>query len=185
MDPENVTQSAQSAEGAAKSAATAGEKAKKAWEWGEHIHFAHFLWTSVLLPAPAVILSITHWAVHTAASFWSLLVLTAPLTIAVTLVVRGIRQKDRLTSGYWTYLVFPAIALLGSAYISSWSGIGKAFDWHAVLPHGIQRGQLGAWMLVPLAALGAYYEVYGAGPFFISLIMGIALAMATSSTSPY
>src|SRR5450755_3442277 len=79
MDPESVTQSVHDAGTAAKSAASAGHKVKKAWEWGEHIHFAHFVWTSVLVPAPAIILSIAHWTERAAHSFWSLLVLTAPL----------------------------------------------------------------------------------------------------------
>jgi hypothetical protein len=180
MDPENVTGSAQSAGHAAKSASSAGEKAKKAWEWGEHIHFAHFVWTSVLVPAPAIILSIAHWTERAAHSFWSLLVLTAPLTIAMTLIVRKFRLKDRLESGYWTYLGFPAIVLLLSAFISSWSGVGKAFDWHKALPQGMARGQIGSWMLVPLAALGAFYDVYGAGAFFMSVSFGIVLGLVTS-----
>jgi hypothetical protein len=102
LDPVGETQNEHGAESAAKSASSTGHKIKTAWEWGEHIHFAHFLWTTLLVPAPAVILSVGHWMAHTAASFWSLLVLTAPLTIAVTLIIRGIRLKDRLESGYWT-----------------------------------------------------------------------------------
>ena len=180
MNPENVTESAQGAGHAAKSAATTGEKVKKAWEWGEHIHFAHFVWTSVLVPAPAIILSIAHWTAHAAHSFWSLLVLTAPLTIAVTLIIRKFRLKDRLDSEYWTYLGFPAIVLLASAMISTWLGVGKAFDWHKALPQGLERGKLGAWMMVPLAALGAFYDVYGAGAFFISVSFGIVLGLVTS-----
>src|SRR5579871_4565518 len=104
MDPQNVTQSAHDAGKAAKSASTTGEKVKKAWEWGEHIHFAHFVWSSVLVPGPAIILSIAHWTERAAETFWSLLVLTAPLTVAVTFIVRGIRLKERSESGYWTYL---------------------------------------------------------------------------------
>jgi hypothetical protein len=183
MDPENVAESAQSAGHAAKSTAKTGEKVKKAWEWGEHIHFAHFVWTSVLVPAPAIILSIVHWTAHAAHSFWNLLVLTAPLTIAVTLIVRKFRLKDRLESGYWTYLGFPAIVLLLSAFISSWSGIGKAFDWHKALPQGPARAQIGSWMLVPLAALGAFYDVYGAGAFFMSASFGIVLGLVTSGAA--
>ncbi len=65
-------------------------------------------------------------------------------------------------------------------YISSWSGIGKAFDWHKALPQGMARGQIGSWMLVPLAALGAFYDVYGAGAFFMSVSFGIVLGLVTS-----
>ena len=180
MDPEGVTDSAHDAGTAAKGAASAGHKVKKAWEWGEHIHFAHFVWTSVLVPAPAIILSIAHWTGRAAHSFWSLLVLTAPLTIAATLIVRKFRLKDRLESGYWTYLGFPAIVLLASAMISTWLGVGKAFDWHRALPQGLQRGQITAWMVVPLAALGAFYSVYGAGAFFMSVSFGIVLGLVTS-----
>jgi hypothetical protein len=180
MDPENVTESAQSAGHAAKSTAKTGEKVKKAWEWGEHIHFAHFVWTSVLVPAPAIVLSIVHWTAHAAQSFWSLLLLTAPLTVAMTLIVRKFRLKDRSESEYWTYLGFPAIVLLASAMISTWLGVGRAFDWHKALPQGLERGKLGAWMMVPLAALGAFYDVYGAGAFFMSVSFGIVLGLVTS-----
>jgi hypothetical protein len=181
LGPVGEKENQHGAESAAKSASSTGHKIKKAWEWGEHIHFAHFVWTTFLVPAPAVILSIGHWTAHHAASFWSLLVLTAPLTVAVTLIIRKIRLKDRLESGYWTYLGFPAIVLLGCAFLSSWSGVGKAFDWHKALPQGMARGQIASWMLVPLAALGAFYDVYGAGAFFISVGIGIVLALATSS----
>jgi len=180
MDPENVTESAHDAGTAAKSAASTGHKVKKAWEWGEHIHFAHFVWSSILVPAPAILLSIVHWTAHTAESFWSLLVLTAPLTIAVTLIIRGIRLKDRSESGYWTYMGFPAMVLLGSAMISNWLKVGKAFDWYKALPQGMARGQLTSWMMVPLAALGAFYDVYGAGAFFMSVSFGIVLGLVTS-----
>ena len=185
MDPEGVTQSAQGAGHAAKSAATTGHKVKKAWEWGEHIHFAHFVWTSVLVPAPAIILSIAHWTERAAHSFWSLLVLTAPLTIAVTLIARKFRLKDRLESGYWTYLGFPAVVLLASAMISTWLGVGKAFDWHEALPQGMARGQIGSWMMVPLFALGAFYDVYGAGAFFMSASFGIVLGLVKSGRAGY
>jgi hypothetical protein len=180
MDPENMTESAHSAGSAAKSTASAGHKVKKAWEWGEHVHFTHFVWSSILVPAPAIILSIVHWTAHAAHSFWSLLVLTAPLTIAVTLIIRKFRLKDRLESGYWAYLGFPAIVLLASAMISTWLGVGKPFDWHKALPQGVARGQLTSWMMVPLAALGAFYDVYGAGAFFMSVSFGIVLGLVTS-----
>jgi hypothetical protein len=91
--------------------------------------------------------------------------------------------KDRLESGYWTYLGFPAIVLLLSAFISSWSGVGEAFDWHKALPQGMARGQIGSWMLVPLAALGAFYDVYGAGAFFMSVSFGILLGLVTSGAA--
>lgn len=180
MDPEGVTKSAHDAGTAAHGAASAGHKVKKAWEWGEHIHFAHFVWTTILVPAPAIILSIAHWTERAAHSFWSLLVLTAPLTIAVTLIIRKFRLKDRLASEYWAYLGFPAIVLLASAFLSGWSGVGKAFDWHKALPQGLERGQITAWMMVPLAALAAFYDVYGAGAFFMSLSFGIVLGLVTS-----
>ena len=173
VNPENVTQTAKAAGAAAKSAADAGHKLKKAWEWGEHLHFATFVWSSVLVPAPAIILSVWHWTAHAAASFWSLLVLTAPLTIAVTLIIRGIRLKDKFESGYYTYVIFPAIILLASAMISRWLGVGEAFDWHKALPQALDQGRIASWMLTPLGALGAYYNVYGAGPFFTSVGIGI------------
>jgi hypothetical protein len=179
---------------AAKSAAKEGSKLKKAWEWGEHIHFGYEVVTLLVPPVFSAIkyiytqtteaaVTVTQATIAATEMFWRFVVLTAPLTFAVAVILASIRRK--WFSG--TELVrvpFAGIVLVGSAYLSGWSGVGKAFDWQDVvgrsewLSSNPMVATLMEWFRLPFFALWQYCQVYGWPTFLLSIVAGCFLGSA-------
>lgn len=179
---------------AVKSAAKEGSKLKKAWESAEHIHFAYELAAALAPPVFAAIkyiytqtteaaVSLTQATIAATEMFWRFVVLTAPLTFAVAVILASIRRKW-FNDTQLVRIPFAGIVLVGSAYLSGWSGVGKAFDWQEVVARSEwvssnpTLAMLMEWIRLPFFALWQYCQVYGWPIFLLSIAAGCVLGSA-------
>jgi hypothetical protein len=104
--------------------------------------------------------------VEEAFSMWSLVKLTAPLTVATAIV--GIAILRKWFVGY-SLVVFATAILIGATALSHTWGIGTAIESSKATPSGG----------IPTALtrmLRSYADLYGPWPFFSSLVVGGFLA---------
>jgi len=176
---------------AVESATKEGSTLKKLFEWAEHIHFAFDLGTAL---APSVFAAIkyiytqvtlgavtlTQATMDASEMFWRFVVLTAPLTFAVAVILASIRRKW-FSDVALVRLPFAGVVLVASAYLSRWSGVGKAFDWQEVVlrsawvSSNATVAMLMEWMRLPFFALWQYCQVYGWMTFLLSIVAGCVL----------
>jgi hypothetical protein len=104
-----------------------------------------------------------------AQSIWNVLVLTAPLTAAVTLLIFSIHY-DWFDNG-WIFVLFAAGVLVATTWIADALSIGGGVDvgavWQAV---GYQPFNFFEGLLV------TYYQLYGFWSFASSIVVGSFLA---------
>ena len=114
------------------------------------------------------------------AGFWRLLVFTAPLTVAIALI-RLSFARNWFHDAPLSRLPFMTFALLGSAYISHLSGLGRPFDitdvvlssaWPSPNP---TVSMIFEWLRIPYFSLIAYYHMYCAAAFIPSVLFGISI----------
>jgi hypothetical protein len=163
-------------------------KLKKVYEWGD---FGVFLLTTVLPAVFAAIkyiytqtteaaVSLTQATIAATEMFWRFVVLTAPLTFAVAVILASIRRKW-FSDTELVRIPFAGIVLVGSAYLSGWSGVGKAFDWQEVVARSEwvssnpTLAMLMEWIRLPFFALWQYCQVYGWPIFLLSILAGCVL----------
>jgi len=162
-----------------------GEKAKKVFDAAEHVHFAYEIGGVLFTALPAAILKVWQMIAGAASvvggatvSFWNLLVLTAPLTLAVAVIAICLR-RDWFSDTPIIRFPFAGIVLVLAAYLSNWSGVGKAFNGADVVLRSQWFGSnstvntIFEWFRLPYFALGQYYRVYGFWPFALSVVVGI------------
>jgi hypothetical protein len=182
------------AENALESVGKKGSKvktAKKAFELAEHVHFGVVLCSAVgpslllairfvYLQVTEAALTLTQATINASETFWRFLVLTAPLTFAVAVILASIRRKW-FSDTALVRVPFAGIVLVGSAYLSGWSGIGRAFDWEDVVLRSAwvssnsMVSTLMEWLRLPFFALWQYCQVYGWTAFLLSVVAGCVL----------
>ena len=120
----------------------------------------HHALKGFLIAVPATILSTVYGGQFS--SWWQLFLLTAPLTIAVAVII-AFWEMEWLGKSGWVYYLFASGVLTGAALLSHWSGVGSA-------------PSIKAFPLVNPAALAfAYYNFYRAPAFFTSVGTGVLL----------
>jgi hypothetical protein len=128
---------------------------EQAERWGDRVHL--LVWLAELF-IPAAILKLLLGFTH---SFEQLLVLTAPLTVAISVIVAF---TDRIDFGFF---LISCVALAGASLLSRLSGIGfgPEIDFFKLVTSGNPGTVL--WTL-----LQAFYALYGWKAFVTSVIIG-------------
>lgn len=125
------------------------EAAKWTTRWG-------FICMVIAIVGPLVSAAIV-WFSNEAVSYFHVLGITAPLTIAVMVLVPIYRSARMGGAGYLiTTTIVLAVAVLLSHLF------GPAIEWN--FPTGIT---------MPLYILDAFFRVYHIGPFFVSVVTGL------------
>jgi hypothetical protein len=121
----------------------------------------------LLCALPAAVLGVLGWV----DGFFSLLKLTVPLTAAVAFIV--FLAQSKAIESYFGFWITSALALVGSAWLSQTSGVGKPIDWLKIWSDAVSEypGPIALFAGV-FGMIGAYYQLYGAGPFFLSVFVG-------------
>jgi hypothetical protein len=195
MSEINIPKAAADAQNAAKSATHAaqdlekgkgfGHKLMGGFEFAERVHFLYEIGSFLVGSAvPAGVLTaaakIAGAAVGDTTLFGNLLILTAPLTVAVAAITVCFR-RDWFSDAPIIRVPFSGIVLVFAAYLSQWSGIGKAFDGAGVVLRSQWFGSNSTvnmiieWFRLPYFALLQYYQLYGFWPFGLSVAAGILM----------
>jgi len=110
--------------------------------------------------------------------------LTLPLTLAITVIVASLRARAFRSAQYpfYNYLALTGIVLALAALLSQLLQVGRSPEWSRVLSDAWKASPGFMFILAgPLALLQAYFELYQAGPFFLSLAAGAFLGWRLSA----
>jgi hypothetical protein len=125
-----------------------------------------FFVTLPTLSLPTIIVSLLDpgaMDVDKATSIWNVLVLTAPLTAAIVVMIVAIHY-DWFDNG-WIFTLFAAALLAATTFLADWLSVGMAVDlgavWQATGPMNFFEG-----------LMVSYYQLYGFWSFASSIVVG-------------
>jgi len=102
-------------------------------------------------------------------SFVDLLVLTAPLTISAAFLVY---IYMRVKMSYWQGILLAGVTLAGLGFLAQIVGQGTHLHWEDDFQTVSKGNPIPAIALLPYVFLFDYFNIYGAGPFFLSVATG-------------
>jgi hypothetical protein len=140
-------------------------------EWAYHIG-------SVITP------SLVAWVIGASHSLGEALKLTLPLTLAIAVIVASVRAKglNSMQHPLYGYLGLTTVVLAVAALLSQLLQVGRSPDWVATLGEAWKASPGFMFILSgPLALLQAYFVLYQAGPFLLSVAAGSFMGWRLSS----
>jgi len=112
--------------------------------------------------------------------------LTLPLTLAVAIIVGSIRAGAFQTAdhAFYKYSFLVCFVLAGAAFLSQLLHVGQAPDWYGTLANAFHHApNITIVVAAPLALLSAYFKLYPAVPFGLSITFGAYLGWKLSTSS--